>query len=167
MTTQVLSPAQAKLRNNTADDPVEDLVSIVSTGAAKLLPDGLHLPEIVFMGDHGPVMLLEDRDKHTKQPRSRRFDKSDFEVALGEARSISILLYGPRKRSVRLGVAKQAIWHAFTLQSRLMDGGALLVLTTSDRLRFWATAAVAKSRRGTSIEFYDANGVMRIAEGGL
>lgn len=166
MHTQERAGAQQKTYKIIAKDPVDDLIKATADFAGKLEFDGLHIPEAFTVGENGPIFILEDRDRNTNVGRGRRFDKADMVLAFSHARSVLIVPYCPRKNAPRVGLVG-ADGQALTLHSRLIEGGVVLVLTTSDRLRHWCTEARTCCPAGTVIEFFDAKGVAKVVEGGV
>lgn len=166
MNTQTNAETQEKIYQRITEDPVNELMKAAAVGAGKLESDGLRIPELFTLGENGPIIILEDRDKHAKVCRGRRFDTADMALVFQHARSVTIIPYGPRKNAPRVGLVA-ADWQELTLHSRLLDGAAVIVLTTSDRVRHWSTEARTYCRPGAVVEFFDAKGVARVVEGGL
>lgn len=166
MNTGNTEESQVKYDPFRCDDGVNHILDAVETVTSKINGNGLSIPPVFAMGEAGPVIVLEDRNARNKTPRSRRFDKAAVVEALTHSTSVTIIPYAPRARGARLGAARSGE-HTLTLLTRLQAGGAIIVQTTSDRLRHWLEIARRNCRRGATIEYFDAVGVTRISEGGL
>ena len=157
---------QEKFHPSTNEDDVTRIVSALDEFSAKIYSDGLHLPPTFAFGERGPVLMIEDRDALAKTLRSRRFDADAVAEVFGHAVSVTLVPYAARSKGQRVGLSKGDV-HDLTLIDRLQTGGAVIIRTTSDRLRHWLELARRHCRRGATIEYFDASGVSRVVEGGL
>lgn len=88
-----------EVQEENQSDPVEIVLAAARGVAGELGESGLKLPEVITFGPHGPVTIVDDRDRVVGRPRTRRFDIHDLSRALGAAASVSIVPY--EKRSGR------------------------------------------------------------------
>lgn len=163
----VVPSEMQRLSVENISDPVQSHLDELKAYTSWVDETGFLIPDHFVLGHHGPVTIIEDRNAVVKRARTGRFAPEGLDDAFGHARSVSILPYAPRSSRGRLGVRTQANWHGLVLCDRLMSGAAVVVLTTSDRLRFWLEETWKYCPREAIVEYYDATGVRQVSEGGL
>lgn len=156
--------ADGKVQEENALDPVENVLDAARGVAGELREWGVNPPKVIAFGPSGPITIIDDRDRAARRPRTCRFDSRDLTRALGAAASVSIIPY--EKRGGRRVGRRSADWHALTLGTRLREGGAVVILTTSDRVRHWLEEARHRCNSEATLELYDRNGVAAMVEGG-
>lgn len=154
-----------EVQEENQSDPVESILAAARGIAGELGESGLKFPEVITFGPHGPVTIVDDRDRVVGRPRTRRFGIHDLSRALGAAASVSIVPY--EKRSGRRIGKREANWQALTLGTRIAEGGAVVVLTTSDRVRHWLDEIRCRGGSDVVVELFDRSGVAKIVEGGV
>lgn len=151
------------------EQPSEDLVTEIlgelHQYAGEVRRDGLHIPSVFLMGECGPLTFFEDRNLQARGPRDKRFGSRDMFQALSHARSVTIVLFYPNCRT-RIGQA-HVERKMRTLQARLSEGAAIVVTTTSDRLRHWLDLSRGACAKDAKIEVFERTGIVRFVEGGL